>query len=100
MRTRRTRRRPDARLSVWCDSSANPLSPSYTEARRGEVAYSPAMDRKVVVDGGPASTPGYRAEAAELVRVVTVAGIVVGAIVGGLGSRIAMLVLRLTSPAS
>jgi len=42
--------------------------------------------------------PGYIAELAELVRVLLVSGIAVGAVVGGLGGRIAMLILRLTSP--
>jgi hypothetical protein len=54
-----------------------------------------------LVSGGRAvDAPRYTQELAELVRVLLVAGIAVGAVVGGLGSRIAMLVLRLTSPDS
>jgi hypothetical protein len=44
--------------------------------------------------------PGYLEDLGELVRVILVSGVAVGAVVGGLGSRIAMLILRLTSPDS
>jgi hypothetical protein len=44
------------------------------------------------------SSPGYVQDLGDLARVIVVSGIAVGAIVGGLGSRIAMLILRLTSP--
>jgi hypothetical protein len=50
--------------------------------------------------GSTGASSSYLDELAELVRVLLVAGIGVGAIVGGLGSRVAMLVLRLTSPDS
>ena len=55
-----------------------------------------------VATGGwdTASEPHYVEELAEVVRVILVSGIAVGAVVGGLGSRVAMLVLRLTSPDS
>jgi hypothetical protein len=42
----------------------------------------------------------YVAELAELARVIVVAGVAVGAVVGGLGGRLAMLLLRVTSPDS
>jgi hypothetical protein len=52
------------------------------------------------VRDAPRQEPGYRVEAVELTRVLLVAGIAVGAVVAGLGGRLAMLVLRLTSPDS
>ncbi len=42
--------------------------------------------------------PSYGAELAELVRIIVTAGIVVGVLVAGLGSRLAMFLLRMTSP--
>ncbi len=44
--------------------------------------------------------PSYRDELIELVRIIVTAGIPVGVVVAGLGSRLAMFVLRLTSPDS
>jgi hypothetical protein len=49
-------------------------------------------------DASSQSYPGYLRALAELARVIVVSGVAVGAVVGGLGSRVAMLVLRLTSP--
>jgi hypothetical protein len=43
-------------------------------------------------------SPAYVEELAELARVIVVTGLVVGAVVAGLGSRLAMLLLRVTSP--
>lgn len=48
----------------------------------------------------PGSEPTYFEELIELLRVVVVTGVAVGILVIGLGSRIAMFVLRLTSPDS
>ncbi len=42
--------------------------------------------------------PSYRDELAELVRIIMTAGLAVGIVVAGLGSRLVMFVLRLTSP--
>ncbi|HSS68186.1 MAG TPA: hypothetical protein VLK34_06510 [Nocardioidaceae bacterium] len=53
---------------------------------------------EVAAGGWDNAEPRYAEELAEIVRVILVSGLAVGAIVGGLGSRIAMLVLRLTSP--
>lgn len=44
--------------------------------------------------------PTYAAELGELLRVIVVAGAATGIVVGGVGSRLAMYVLRLTSPDS
>jgi hypothetical protein len=51
-------------------------------------------------DRETAAEPGYLAELGELARVIVVAGVAVGAVVGGLGGRLAMLLLRVTSPSS
>jgi hypothetical protein len=53
------------------------------------------------LDQGPAwleSGPAYRDELVEVIRVMVVAGVTVGAIVIGGGLRLAMLLLRVTSP--
>ncbi len=42
--------------------------------------------------------PSYGEELAELVRVIVVAGVPLGLVVGDIGSRLAMLLLRFTSP--
>lgn len=44
------------------------------------------------------NVPSYGEELLELLRIATVAGVSVGILVIGLGSRLAMLVLRITSP--
>jgi len=54
----------------------------------------------VVHGRGPGCEPSYPAELLETLRVVMVAGLSVGILVIGLGSRLAMLLLRLTSPDS
>lgn len=54
----------------------------------------------VVHGRGTAQAPSYGEELAELLRVIVVAGIPLGIVVGGIGSRLAMLLLRLTSPDS
>jgi hypothetical protein len=46
----------------------------------------------------PLADPGYLDALGDLARVIVVSGVAVGAVVGGVGSRIAMLILRLTSP--
>lgn len=46
----------------------------------------------------PGSVPTYGQELLELLRIAVVAGVSVGILVIGLGSRLAMLVLRVTSP--
>ncbi|WP_344154928.1 hypothetical protein [Nocardioides koreensis] len=46
----------------------------------------------------PGSAPTYGRELLELLRIVVVAGVAVGILVIGLGGRLAMLLLRLTSP--
>ena len=46
----------------------------------------------------PGSAPKYGPELLELLRIVVVAGLSVGILVIGLGGRLAMLLLRLTSP--
>ncbi len=46
----------------------------------------------------PGCDPTYRQELWELLRICVVAGVPVGILVIGLGSRLSMLVLRLTSP--
>jgi hypothetical protein len=51
-----------------------------------------------VANGRRLADPDYAEELTELARVIVVSGIAVGAVVGGLGSRVAMLILRLTSP--
>jgi hypothetical protein len=58
------------------------------------------METKRTAGGAltPEGTVALRAEVLERLRVIVVAGIVVGVTVGGLGGRVAMLVLRLTSP--
>ncbi len=48
----------------------------------------------------PGTEPTYAQEYAELMRVLLVAGLSVGIVVIGLGSRLAMFLLRLTSPDS
>jgi len=45
-----------------------------------------------------AAEPTYAAELTELLRVIVVAGVITGVLVAGVGSRLAMLLLRLTSP--
>lgn len=50
-------------------------------------------------DGGrTAGEVSVAAEVGERLRVLVVAGILVGVVVVGVGSRLAMLLLRLTSP--
>lgn len=44
--------------------------------------------------------PSYAVGLGEVLRIVVVAGIPLGVVVGGIGSRLAMLLLRLTSPDS
>jgi hypothetical protein len=58
------------------------------------------MNPTRTVDGAPTfeSVADFRGEVLERWRVIVVAGISVGVVVGGVGSRVAMLVLRLTSP--
>jgi hypothetical protein len=46
------------------------------------------------------TAPTYAAEFGELARVLVVAGVPTGVLVGGVGSRLAMLLLRVTSPDS
>jgi hypothetical protein len=46
----------------------------------------------------PGTAPSYGRELLELLRIVVVAGVSVGILVIGLGGRLAMLLLRLTSP--
>jgi len=46
----------------------------------------------------PGSDPTYAQELLELLRIAVVAGVPVGILVIGLGSRLAMFVLRITSP--
>ena len=56
---------------------------------------------EVRVHGRPAgSEPTYFAELGELARVILVAGIATGVLIAGIGSRLGMLLLRLTSPDS
>ena len=52
----------------------------------------------VVHGRGPGPEPSYPAELLETLRIVVVAGLSVGILVIGLGSRLAMMLLRLTSP--
>ena len=47
-----------------------------------------------------AAEPAYAEELAGLLRVIVVAGVIAGVLVAGVGSRLAMLTLRLTSPDS
>ena len=55
--------------------------------------------REALVHGRrPDSVPTYRQELLELVRIAVVAGVSGGILVIGLGSRLAMFVLRVTSP--
>jgi hypothetical protein len=55
--------------------------------------------RDAVVHGRrPGSVPTYVQELLELLRISVVAGVTVGILVIGLGSRLAMFVLRVTSP--
>jgi hypothetical protein len=49
-------------------------------------------------DGRPGVESTYTRELVELLRVLVVAGVFVGIVAIGLGSRLAMLLLRLTSP--
>jgi hypothetical protein len=66
------------------------------------------VDEQLAVDGRLGARVGdrrhdsgrLRAQVGEQLRVLTVAGIAVGVIVVGVGSRLAMLALRLTSPDS
>ena len=51
----------------------------------------------IITPDAPTWRP-YGAEVAERLRVLSVAGIAVGVIVAGVGSRLAMFLLRLTSP--
>jgi len=53
-----------------------------------------------ILHGRTADTaePTYAAELAGLLRVIVVAGVVTGVLVAGVGGRLAMLLLRLTSP--
>ena len=56
--------------------------------------------REVLVHGRrPGSVPTYGQELLELIRIAVVAGVSVGILVIGFGSRLAMFVLRVTSPA-
>src|SRR6476646_5216117 len=48
----------------------------------------------------PGREPTYIQELLELLRILVVTGVSVGIVVIGLGSRLAMLLLRLTSPDS
>jgi hypothetical protein len=50
------------------------------------------------LEAGTARRPTFLAEYADLVRVVLLVGVPVGALAIGLGGRLAMLLLRLTSP--
>jgi len=55
--------------------------------------------REALVHGRrPGSVPTYGQELLELLRIAVVAGVSVGLLVIGLGSRLAMFVLRVTSP--
>jgi hypothetical protein len=45
-----------------------------------------------------AEEPTYVTELADLLRVIVVAGVITGVLVAGVGGRLAMLLLRLTSP--
>jgi hypothetical protein len=56
------------------------------------------MQETVVHGRRPGSVPTYGQELLELLRIAVVAGACVGILVIGLGSRLAMLVLRVTSP--
>lgn len=47
---------------------------------------------------GPGGAPSFAAEFGELARVLLVAGVMTGVLVAGVGSRLAMLLLRVTSP--
>lgn len=52
-------------------------------------------------DAEPLASPAWTpADALERLRVIVLVGVVTGALVGGVGGRLAMLVLRLTSPDS
>ena len=52
-------------------------------------------------DAEPVAPPAWTpADALERLRVIVLAGVVAGVLVGGVGGRLAMLLLRLTSPAS
>jgi hypothetical protein len=62
--------------------------------------YGPRMAETIAHEPQTSARPGYLEDLGELVRVILVSGVAVGAVVGGLGSRIAMLILRLTSPDS
>lgn len=56
------------------------------------------MADTVVHGRRPGEEPSYQDELFELLRILVVAGIPVGVVLAGLGSRLAMFVLRLTSP--
>jgi hypothetical protein len=56
------------------------------------------MSQTAAAPAHASAEPGYAAELAELARVIVVAGVAVGGVVAGLGSRLVMLILRLTSP--
>ncbi len=56
------------------------------------------MDPAVVHGRAPGEQPTYPQELAELLRLIVVTGVPVGIVVIGGGSRLAMFVLRLTSP--
>lgn len=47
-----------------------------------------------------ATEPTYAAELASLLRVIIVAGVITGVLIAGVGGRLAMFLLRLTSPDS
>lgn len=56
------------------------------------------MTDAVVHGRAPGHEPTYPAELLELLRILVVTGLFVGIVVVGLGSRLAMFVLRVTSP--
>ena len=68
-----------------------------SRSRRAESSLCWSM--AVLVHGrAPGSEPTYSDELLEILRLVVVAGLSVGILVIGVGSRLAMLLLRLTSP--
>lgn len=56
------------------------------------------MTDAVIHGRAPRSEPTYAAELLELLRILVVTGLLVGIVVVGLGSRLAMFLLRVTSP--
>lgn len=61
----------------------------------GDTAGDTVDDRRALPSGVPV---GFRSRLFEELRILIVAGIVAGVLLVGVGSRLAMLVLRLTSP--